>query len=166
MNIKQNMTAIAAMLLLCGVAAAKDTSPLAKVSAVQDAEYAYRAVDSGGPEAARRVELDKLNRAAAVVDSSLDPGLKRAAMEDLIPINHPLATKALASLLRQAEKSGDELVMREAANAVWYHAAQLQFRDKRANAMIGTMRSSQNQVVRAVGAQAQNDQTNYLRKAE
>ena len=166
MNTKQKMTAIAAMLLLCGAAAAKDTSPLARVSPVQDAQYAYRPVNSGGAESANRVIMDKLNRAVAVVDSNLDAGLKRAAMQDLIEINHPLATRALASLLRQAEKSGDVLVMREVANAVWYHAAQLEFRDKAANAMIGTMRTSQNQVVRSVGAQALNDQNNYIRKTD
>jgi hypothetical protein len=32
--------------------------------------------------------------------------------------------------------------------------------------MIGTMRTSQNQVVRSVGAQALNDQNNYIRKAD
>lgn len=163
MKSTHKLSLAAALVFACGVAQAGDTSPLAKVSKVADAEYEYK-LNSNGREEARRVEMDKLNRAAAVVDSNLSPDLKRAAMNDLVPINHPMATKALASLLRQAEKSGDANVQREVANAVWYHAAQLGFRDKAANAMIGTMRASQSQVVRNVGASAQNDMTQFLAK--
>ena len=163
MNTIHKMSLLAAALLASSVAVAGDTSPLAKVSKVADAQYEYK-LNSTGAQEARRVEMDKLNRAVAVVESNLSVDLKRAAMNELVPIDHPMATRALANLLRQAEKSGDALVMREAANAVWYHAAQLSFRNKEANALIGTMRSSQNQVVRNVGAAAQNDMSNFKAK--
>jgi hypothetical protein len=164
MKTAKNLAGLAALLLVSGIAQAGDTSALARVSPVQDADYQYRQYNNGAAAEARRVEIDKLNRAVAVLESNLGADLKRVALEELIPINHPLATRTLGNMLKQAEASGNAEAQRVVATAVWYHAAQLGFNDKAANALSAGMRSSKSATVRAIGGYAVADSAGFKRR--
>lgn len=164
MNSFKKLTGLAALLLVSGMAQAGDTSALAKVSPVQDAEYLYRPYNNGGAAESRRVEMDKLNRAVAVLESSLGSDLKQVAINELVPIDHPMATRAIGNALKQAEASRNADAQLFVAKAAWYHAAQLGFNDKAANALIAGMRSSKSNIVRAIGVAAVADSVSFKKR--
>lgn len=149
----------------CGVAAAKDTSPLAKVYPIRDMQYAYTTKAPGDAQAeAFRYESDKLARATEVLGSNLPMQLKRSAIDDLVGIQRDEATRALAGAYKQVQALHNSAVEAYVADAIWRHAAQMQFKSRDANALMNQLGGSSYARVRLVGRAAGADAASYAKR--
>jgi hypothetical protein len=90
--------------------------------------------------------------------------LRAMAVEELTGIDDPRATRALESVARSDAASNDE--QRRAAQALWHHAADLQFSDSIANQAIRQLADDGDPAVREIAKQALNDMERYQRRSQ
>lgn len=115
-------------------------------------------------EQAAREELRqeaRLERSLSALDSE-HPHLRSMAVEELVGMNDPRATSALESVARSGNVSVDE--RRQAAQALWHHAADLEFADSAANEALRQLAQGSDPSIQAIAERALTDMERYRRR--
>jgi HEAT repeat protein len=103
----------------------------------------------------------RLERALSALDSEHDH-LRSMAIDELTGMNDPRATSALERVATSGDSSSDE--RRNAAQALWNHAADLEFADSAANDALRQLANSSDPSVRSIAERALTDMERYRRR--
>jgi hypothetical protein len=103
----------------------------------------------------------RLERSLSALDSEYDH-LRSMAVEELVGMNDPRATSALESIARSGDASVD--VRRQATQALWHHAADLEFADSAANSALKRLAQDKDPSIQAIADRALTDMEQYIRR--
>jgi len=131
------------------------------------AEYDENDPAAGSLAAERQAQLEerrrqaRLERAKNALNSEYTH-LRAMAVEELVATKDKRATSALESFANSTEASTDE--RSQAAQALWNHAADLEFADPEANAALVRLANDADPSVRKIANQALSDMERYQRR--
>jgi HEAT repeat protein len=103
----------------------------------------------------------RIERALSALDSEHDH-LRSMAVDELTGMNDPRATSALESVATSGDLSVDE--RRQAAEALWHHAADLEFADSAANDALRQLANGSDPSVRNIAERALTDMERYRQR--
>jgi hypothetical protein len=103
----------------------------------------------------------RIERALSALDSEHEH-LRSMAVDELTGMNDKRATGALERVATSGDLSFDE--RRKAAQALWHHAADLQFADSAANDALSKLANSSDPSIRSIAERALTDMERYQRR--
>lgn len=118
---------------------------------------------SAEEQAAResRMQQQRLERSLSAINSE-HTHLRTMAVEELVTVKDPRATTALANAASSQSITSEE--RRQAAQALWHHAADYQFADSTANGALVQLANDGDPAVREIARRALVDMERYQRR--
>ena len=107
-----------------------------------------------------RLQQARLERSLSALNSE-HPHLRSMAIEELVSVKDPRSTPALTNVAKSEDLSADE--RRQAAQALWHHAADLEFANPEANQAVRSLARDSDPSVRDIAKRALIDMERYQR---